>query len=218
MMKVFNERIVHVLYSYYRFSLALFQRKKVLRKFFGKDSLKVYYGCGHVKQNSYINVDVRWTPSVDVIGNLQWCSKNLKGQCDEVYLSHVLEHYTFPGKVMRQGSNSVLGALLDIHRMLKPGGVVRIAVPDFGAIAKLYVDGEFTLFPRLCGRLCGEQDYPQNLHKCMFDREFLTFLLGKAGFSNVEDWDPQKLKFSVDASFDCLNGTQTSLNLMAEKI
>jgi hypothetical protein len=74
-----------------------------------------------------------------------------------------------------------------------------------------------TWITRLAGRLCGEQDYSQNLHKCIFDRQFLIFSLEWAGFGNIKVWDPQSMQFAIDASFDSLNGNRTSLNLMAEK-
>lgn len=206
------------LYSHCKYRQLILQRKNILKRFLRKESVKIYYGCGNAKQNDYINIDVRWTPSVDIIGDLQWCSINLLDSCDEVYLSHVLEHYSFPGKDMRHNSSTVLGALLDIYKMLKPGGVIRIAVPDFEAISKLYLDGKFALFPRLAGRLCGEQNYRENLHKCMFDRKFLIYCLEWAGFENVEEWDPKIMKFEFDASFDHLDGERTSLNLIAQKL
>lgn len=43
------------------------------------------------------------------------------------------------------------------------------------------------------------------------------FSLEWAGFGNIKVWDPQSMQFAIDASFDRLNGNQTSLNLMAEK-
>lgn len=215
--KFIRKQALFHLYSQCRFVLALLQRRRILIKSLQQDSIKVYYGCGNNKQKGYVNVDVRWTTSVDIIGDLQWCARNMAGRCEEVYLSHVLEHYAFPGKAMRRAPNTVLGALLDIRRMLKPDGIIRIAVPDFGAIAKLYLEGKLALFPRLVGRLCGEQDYSQNLHKCIFDNQFLSFSLKWAGFGNIQEWDPLSMQFTIDSSFDCLNGNRTSLNLMAKK-
>lgn len=218
MVQVMRDKLLFRLYSRYKYTGTLLKRRAILSKFIKGNFTKVYYGCGNVRQVTYINIDVRWTPSVDIIGDLQWCSRNLQGCCEEVYLSHVLEHYSFPGKVLRQDSSTVLGALLDVHRMLQPGGIIRLAVPDFAVISKLYLDGVFPLFPRLLGRLCGEQNYSENLHKCMFDTPYLTDCLERAGFNSIERWDPQTLNFAVDASFDRLNGISTSLNLLGKKI
>ena len=144
------------------------------KKYLKEGNCKIYFGCGNVRQEGYINIDVRWTPAVDIISNLEWCSNNFHGRCQEVYISHLLEHFDSPGKAMRDTSNTVLGALKLINNMLIPQGVVRIAVPDFRALAELYIQDSFPLFPRLHGRIMGEQDYRENQHACVFDREFLV--------------------------------------------
>lgn len=183
----------------------------------GRAPLRINYGCGYSAQPGYVNIDVRWTPAVDLIGDLEWCARAFPGQCDEVYLSHVLEHYRSPGKAGRNGPETVLGAVDAIQRMLKPGGIIRVAVPNFAALAKIYVAGSLPLYPRLLGRICGEQDYPQNRHLCAFDRPFLEWCLAKNGFGEFAEWDPRTLGFNHDASFDELEGLRTSLNLTATK-
>lgn len=183
-----------------------------------RHDLKLHYGCGEARQQGYVNVDVRWTPAVDFIADLEWCSRRLAGCCAEVYLSHVLEHYRSPGKAMRDGPDTVLGALKAIRRLLVAGGIVRIAVPDFGALARLYVSGRLPLHPQVLGRLCGEQDYPQNVHRCAFDRPFLEHCLSLAGFGAPEAWLPDETAFARDSSFDSLDGDRTSLNLTARRM
>lgn len=185
----------------------------------GLDSrpLRINYGCGLLAQPGYVGVDVRWTPAVEVIGDLSWCRRAYAGKADEVYCSHVLEHYRYPGKEWRSSPETVLGALSDIMGMLKPGGIVRIAVPDFAAIARLYVENAHPYFPVLSGRVNGEQDYAQNRHLCMFDRSFLEKCLSSAGFVDFEVWDPESMGFVKDSSFDCVAGVVTSLNVMARK-
>lgn len=184
----------------------------------GRSPLKINYGCGQSAQPGYVNVDLRWTRAVDVLGDLEWCARNFTGRCDEVYVSHVLEHYRSPGKAGRNGPETVLGAMRAIHRMLKPGGLIRVAVPDFGALAKIHAEGCMPLYPRLLGRICGEQDYPQNRHLCAFDRAFLEWSLGQTGFGDFAEWDPRSMDFVHDASFDELEGRRTSLNLIARKL
>ena len=102
-----------------------------------------------------------------------------------------------------------------VKKMLIQGGTVRIAVPDFNSICKIYMDGILPLYPKLLGRLCGEQEYPENLHKCVFDRKFLEFCLSYCGFEQIQNWDPVKEGFEKDSSFDQLEGVGTSLNVTA---
>jgi predicted SAM-dependent methyltransferase len=53
------------------------------------------------------------------------------GSLDVVYHSHILEHFPKP---------AALGLLRECHRVLKSGGVIRVAVPDLEQIARLYLE------------------------------------------------------------------------------
>ncbi|MGD8765930.1 MAG: hypothetical protein PVG87_26725 [Desulfobacteraceae bacterium] len=178
--------------------------------------LKIYYGCGTTRQPGYINVDVRNTNATDLVVGLWELSECLKQCCSEVYMSHVLEHFGSPGKAMRKGNNDVLGAILCVKKMLKDSGVIRIAVPNFKILCQMYINGEVPLYPKLLGRISGEQEYPENLHKCVFDYEFLDYCLTYCGFEDIQSWDPINEGFNIDSSFDQINGTNTSLNLKAK--
>ena len=70
---------------------------------------------------------------------------------------------------------------------------------------------------RLNKLLTREQNYKENMHKCLFDRDFLEMCLLRCGFDQIESWDPISLNFRKDASYDELSDSQTSLNLMARK-
>lgn len=50
---------------------------------------------------------------------------------DVVYHSHLLEHFS---------KQSAPGFLLECHRVLKPGGILRVAVPDLEGIARAYLE------------------------------------------------------------------------------
>jgi predicted SAM-dependent methyltransferase len=193
------------------------RRPWLLHRYKSAHNLKIYYGCGKIRQSGYIGVDVRWTPAVDLLGDLRWCSRHFEGLCHEVFLSHVLEHYASPGKAMRYHQDTVIGALLDVMKLLKPSGVIRLAVPDFKVLAQIYIENNVALYPRLLGRICGEQDYPENLHRCVFDRDFLEMCLIRAGFECIEEWNPIMMGLNQDCSFDELPGVRTSLNLVAWK-
>jgi predicted SAM-dependent methyltransferase len=178
--------------------------------------LKIYYGCGTTRQPGYINIDVRNTNATDVVAGLSELAACLKGCCAEVYMSHVLEHFGSPGKDMRKGKNDVLGALLLVKGMLKDCGTIRIAVPNFNILCKMYIKREVALYPKLLGRISGEQEYPENVHKCVFDYDFLEYCLTYSGFEDVQSWDPVEEGFRIDSSFDEINGVNTSLNLKAK--
>ncbi len=95
--------------------------------------------------------------------------------------------------------------------------MVRVAVPDFAALAELYVVKRYPLYPRILGRIVGEQDYKMNKHACIFDRNFLEKCLTECGFEDIAEWCPTPNEFARDGSFDEIDGVKTSLNLQAKK-
>ena len=87
-------------------------------------------GCGRRFHTDWVNVDLM--PTDDTV---QACdiSSGLPfedGQFDAVYHSHVLEH-------LKPDAGRAL--LVECLRVLKPGGVVRVVVPDLEQIASLYL-------------------------------------------------------------------------------
>lgn len=87
-------------------------------------------GCGSTWHPDWVNLDVHpMDPKVR-----QWdAGKGLPfedGQADVCYASHVLEHFT---------SGQAKGLLRECRRVLRPGGVIRLAVPDLESIAREYL-------------------------------------------------------------------------------
>jgi SAM-dependent methyltransferase len=87
-------------------------------------------GCGSVFHPAWTNIDVNpFDPSVrrwDVQRGLPFRD----GDTDACYASHVLEHLT----------SAAAGQLLaECHRVLRPGGIIRLVVPDLEAIARHYL-------------------------------------------------------------------------------
>jgi SAM-dependent methyltransferase len=99
---------------------------------------------------------------------------------DLIYACHVFEH------VERQEAATVLR---NWYRFLKPGGVLRLSVPDFDAVLRVY---------ELSGRdiaeivrpLMGGQLNTLDFHYSLFNRTYLQKLLIDAGFRQVREWDP----------------------------
>lgn len=115
---------------------------------------------------------------------------------DEIRASHVLEHFAH-GEV-----SEVVNHWVD---KLKPGGCLKIAVPDFHWIAAKYLKGE--PIP-LQGFLMGGQVDENDFHKCAFDRESLHKIMANAGLERIGPWD--------DGTQDC-SMLPVSLNLCGWK-
>jgi hypothetical protein len=98
------------------------------------------------------------------------------GSVDAIRASHVLEHFPHA---------EVPEVLADWTRALKPGGTLRIAVPDFKAIAEGYLAGR--QLPTE-GFLMGGQVDGRDFHHALFDADHLKRLLAGAGLVLLAPW------------------------------
>jgi hypothetical protein len=95
---------------------------------------------------------------------------------DEIRASHVLEHFPY---------RQLEAVLVDWVRALKPGGRLRIAVPDFPSICKSYFDGDAAPHE---GYIMGGQVDDNDYHKSVFDREKLRRLMAGTNLVLVQNW------------------------------
>lgn len=87
-------------------------------------------GCGYRYNKEWTNVDfVSTGPGVQAHNLLQGIPF-ADNTFDAVYHSHVLEHFT------RTDAGTFIK---ECYRVLKPGGIIRIAIPDLEKIATLYL-------------------------------------------------------------------------------
>jgi SAM-dependent methyltransferase len=87
-------------------------------------------GCDVLLHSDWINLDLVPRPEVlaaDLRNGIPFRSNSL----DVVYHSHVLEHFR------RSEGRSFIS---ECHRVLKPGGVIRIGIPDLEQMARIYLE------------------------------------------------------------------------------
>lgn len=152
--------------------------------------LMLHIGCGDIDAPGYVNVDARAMPHVHFrvtdLRDLGWVPDQT---VDMIYMCHVLEHVPI---------DEVASVMRGLVRCLKPGGVLRLAVPDFDLLLDTYM---------ACGRsikaiqrpLMGGQDYPYNFHFSVFNEAWLTQHMTQAGLVDVHRWDPRT---ASDHGFD----------------
>lgn len=138
------------------------------------------------------------------------------GTVDVVVASHVLEHL--------HPFNELPSVLADLRRVLKPGGLLRVAVPDLAVLVRAYLGKD----PALANALGATQtglpwaELPAALrfsaiaygdnsgsasydgHRVCFDFGSLAWVLNRAGFKDVasvkpgESRDPELMKSYSD--------------------
>ena len=141
----------------------------------------LHVGCGKVDAPGFINLDAVALPHVHIVhANLHHFPMIPEAALDFVYLSHVLEHV---------GRREVVAALTELRRILRPGGTLRLSVPDFDHIVRIYAESGNTI-SAIDGPLMGGQDRPYNYHYAVFNAAHLRAKLEEAGFTDIRHWDP----------------------------
>lgn len=87
-------------------------------------------GCGSCRHPDWTNVDLEPAGDDVIACDLRRGLPFTTGSCEAVYAAHLLEHLR-PAEAGR--------LLAEVHRLLRPGGVVRIVVPDLEGIARAYL-------------------------------------------------------------------------------
>lgn len=101
---------------------------------------------------------------------------------DYLYTSHTLEHIT---------NSDTQKVVRDIFRVLKPGGLVRIVVPDLAFGARRYLEAlqhnaaDTEAAPSFLNWMQLSKPGHRDPHLWMYDAPSLSLLLTKAGFINV---------------------------------
>src|ERR1035437_8049251 len=146
-------------------------------------------GCGPNLHSHFINLDYRWAPNTDVCWNvtrgIPLPTSSLKG----IFSEHCFEHLPLA---------SMPHVLSECHRLLQPGGVIRIIMPD----AELYLTrySQIRQGNRTVALPYSEGDSVEGIyspilsvnrifrggHLFLYDFDFFGALLDRAGFTQIE--------------------------------
>ena len=179
--------------------------------------MKINIGCGwrnfgsewiHIDGGDYDHLDYKDITKLEFKDN----------SAELIYASHVLEYFD---------REEVIPILKEWNRVLKPGGTLRIAVPDFYSIIQLYYLNNHSLDTFL-GPLYGKMKMGDTTiyHKTTYDWNSLCKILQKAKFNNFKKYNWQDYPEHVDNDdhsqayiphMDKENGKLISLNIECKK-
>ncbi|GFO55073.1 hypothetical protein GMSM_20800 [Geomonas sp. Red276] len=94
-----------------------------------REARKVHFGCGRDLLDGFCNVDLYARSAVRLDARNRTPFRD--GSISFVYSSHLVEHLE---------PRDLLFHLAECRRILEPGGLLRLAVPDFAAVFRAYLD------------------------------------------------------------------------------
>ena len=149
-------------------------------------SLKLNIGAGDTQLEGFTPIDRKF-------GQEAYPLEYADNSVDEIRASHILEHFTF---------KEAAEALQEWARVLKPGGRMRIAVPD---VDKCLTSKD----PRRLFFLMGGQTDENDIHKSAYDENRLRGVMAEAGIGNLRRWESQNTDTAAHP---------VSLNIEGEKL
>lgn len=179
-----------------------------------EEQVKLHLGCGwrnfgdkwiHIDGGDYDHLDIKTTD----LSTIPFDNNSV----DLIYASHLIAYF----------DREEIGAILtEWHRILKVGGILRLATPDATELFRLYSCGIIKL-GNILGPLYGKMPLAIDsiYHKTVYDYNSLSELTSKFGFTGFRRYDWRKTEHSMfdDHSqaylphMDKENGTLISLNV-----
>ena len=146
--------------------------------------MRLFIGTGTqgFRPEGYTTVDISPEHHPDIVADASDLSMLASGSADELYASHVLEHFPFPRALL---------VLAEWARVIRLGGTIRIAVPDMEIYAHFLLNGHnpFVAMTDIYGAHWPHwgEDEPQ-AHHFGYTRRMLTQILAVMGFKDFDFW------------------------------
>lgn len=142
--------------------------------------MKLYVGSRNYKPDGYVTVDIDPANKPDIVADITNMTSVADASCDEVVAGHVLEHIEWPDS---------FAAIAEFARVLKPGGVVKIAVPDMASLMRMLLSGEsaFHVMGLIYG--LGGRVNTFERHRYGFTPGMLADILETLGFGEFDWWN-----------------------------
>lgn len=165
-----------------------------------RNKIKIQIGGGSHTLEGYINIDI--VPPADILFDVREGIPIGDDFCEQIFSEHFFEHIDYP--------NSAKRFINECYRILKPGGVMIVGVPDSELMLSSYIKREKGFYNRAIKtwyskRNClkdintyidlvnyhfrdQDDDAKYNPHYWAYDFDKLKSLAISAGFHDVKKW------------------------------
>ena len=184
------------------------QQRKKAAEMLASGISRLHLGCGATHLDGWINIDLFGTKA-DVYLDLRNPLPFEDASVDAVFHEHLIEHLPYA---------AALGFTRECARVLKPGGVLRMAMPDFRRYAESYLSGQGLIDSKRPNRptrlLAFSEVFYEHGHLSMWDAETLEALATEAG---LETFAESAFGTSILGTIDSPNRELESLYVEATK-
>ena len=143
---------------------------------------RLNWGCGGEPEPGWINSDRKDSPGVEISCDIRDGLPLADGSVDYIVSIHALPEVPYP---------DLVPVLAELRRVLAPGGVLRLALPDLGRAVDAWRGGDRAYFlvgddemKSLGGKLIAQLVW-YGYSRTPFVPEFAEELLRRAGFSEI---------------------------------
>ncbi len=174
------------------------------------EGLKLYIGTRTFNPAGYLTVDIDPAYKPDIVADATNLSSLRSNSVDEVWASHVLEHIAWP---------RAFSALSEWARLLKIGGILKLAVPDLRLICSMVARGVNA--QQGINLLYGVDSVQSAFesHVYGYTREMLGEMLHVLGFGEFDWWNSSMSDASNGLYFAESNDVLgISINISAKKL
>ncbi len=140
-------------------------------------------GCGPNVRPGFVNLDSEWVPGIDLCWDATTRLPFADGALSGIFSEHFLEHLPF---------EAADGVLREMRRVLRPGGVLRLVVPDGELYLKNYASGAPIPYAEEDPRdglyspmMSVNRIFRSHGHRFIYDFDTLSQLLQRQGFGEV---------------------------------
>lgn len=146
------------------------------------DKIKLHLGCGTVKLENYINIDLREVKGITDLVSDCAILPFAKNSVDEIINFHLIEHFDFPTSKK---------LIIYWKSLLKPGGKLIVETPNILGMTKRFIDvyeKEGKIRPGYmygCHDKTGREIICNDNHLWGYTEETLKDLFLELGFTNI---------------------------------
>ena len=143
---------------------------------------RLNWGCGDHPEPGWINSDIKELPGIDITCDIRDGLPLEDDSLDYIVSIHALPEVPF---------GDLTSVLTELRRVLKPGGVLRLVLPDLDKGIRAYLEGDrdYFLVPDNDAATMGGKLVTQLLwygwSRSLFTADFTEELLRGAGFSET---------------------------------